>query len=77
MEAIKCPGLIAGGFLRVGCQPVAFDAFDCQARDVLERNMQYGVLGNGGVAVAHHPFFVELCGRRGGQFRGDFVKTVR
>jgi hypothetical protein len=55
-------------------EAAALDRLDCQARHVLEGDVQHGVLGHRGVPVADHPPLVELGRLRVGQFGRDVPK---
>src|SRR5919108_6634078 len=53
---------VARRFLRVGGQPAILDDLRCDDRNILDSQMHYGMLCNGSVPIAHHPFLMKLPG---------------
>ena len=74
VKAAAVDDLVAGGLLGVGGEAVVLQAVACYAGDVLDREVDHGVLGHGGVAVAQHPAFVEVGGLFLADLSGDLIE---
>lgn len=74
VEVSLSPFLIAGGFFGVGCQAIGFDALHGQPGDVLDSDVQHGVLGHRSMAIPNDPFLMEFGTGFVAQFGGDFAE---
>ena len=77
MKAIGVDDLVAGGFFGVGGEAVVFEGIAGETGDVFDGEVKDGVFGDGGVAVADDPAFVEIGGGCGGDAGGDLVEGIR
>ena len=64
--------LVAGGFFRVGRQPVVLKGVNGQPGHVLHRQVNHRMLGDRGVAVAQDPPLVEI----GRLFFADLLRDL-
>ena len=62
VELVPVEDDVAGGLLGEGGQAGVLEHLAGDDGDVLDRQVGHGVLGDGGVAVPHHPLLVELLG---------------
>ena len=76
VEGICVHHLVAGGLLGVRSQPVVLQSVAGEAGYVLDREVQYGVLGNGGVPVTQHPALVKVGGLFLADLPGDLIKCL-
>ena len=68
---------VPGGFLRVRSQPRVLNHLAGDDRDILNRNVRDCVFCDGGMAVADHPFLMELAGLSPRRLQFSLVQRVR